>query len=307
MAAITQHEYAKTVKDPYRRGIILTSYSEEPVYGLIPFRPIAGLAYTYNQETALPAVSFRDINGTYSTTHGVVNQLVEVLKPFGGESDTDRALVRAYGKAERTSRDSMFAKAMAVKYVQTMLYGNSPAGRAGAAFTDPKSFDGIEARCTTGQVVDAGGTTGSDGSSVFAIKLGDGYCQGLQTPEGIDAEDLGILQTAPAYRARIEHIAGFGIFHGKAIGWINNIRAATTVLTRAMMDELQDKIIGKPSLYLMTKRSRRQLKDSAWGSGGPGSGAGLSIMMDDLGNPVESWGGVPIYVSDAMIDTETNS
>ena len=33
MAAITLHEYAKTVTDPSRRGIIETSYEDEPLYG----------------------------------------------------------------------------------------------------------------------------------------------------------------------------------------------------------------------------------------------------------------------------------
>jgi hypothetical protein len=28
-------------------------------------------------------------------------------------------------------------------------------------------------------------------------------------------------------------------------------------------------------------------------------------MMDALGNPVETWGEIPIYVSDAVLDTET--
>jgi hypothetical protein len=45
MAAITLHEFAKTVEDPLRRGIIETLYEDEPIYGLFPFLSIAGLAY----------------------------------------------------------------------------------------------------------------------------------------------------------------------------------------------------------------------------------------------------------------------
>lgn len=303
MAAITQAEFAKTVQDPFRRGIIETSYEDEPVFGLVPFQSIAGLAYPYNQEESLPAVAFRNINEAYSQTTGVVNRRVETLKPFGGESDTDKVLVDAYGMGERTTRDARFAKAMALKYVQTMLYGNSGARTAGV-FDDVKGFDGILTRITAAQTIDGLGTGASDGSSVFAIRMGDGYCSGLQTPNGFEAEDLGILESKPAFRMRTEHTAGFAIYHGKAVGWIKDLAPSSTVLTRSMMDQLQDLIVGRPSFYLMSKRSRRQLKDSVWAAGGPGAGAGLSVRMDELGNMVETWGGVPIYVSDAVVDTE---
>lgn len=306
MAAITQAEFAKTVQDPLRRGIIETSFEEEPVYGIVPFQTIKGLALPYNQESSLPGVAFRNINEAFTTTAGVINRLVETVKPFGGMSDTDIVLVDGYGSDQRTSRDKLFAKAMSVKYVQTMCYGNSPASRAGTDFDDVSGFDGIQTRVTAAQTIDALGSAGADGSSVFAIRFGDGYAQGLQTPSGVAVKDKGELENGIHLRTVIQHVAGFAIFHGKAIGWIKNLRAATQVLTRVMMDDLGDLIVGKPDAYLMTKRSRAQLKTSVWGAGGPGAGAGLNVMMDQLGNMVESWGGVPIYVSDAMINTETN-
>ena len=300
MPAITLAEYAKTVMDPMRRGIIETTFEDEPIFGLVPFRSIPGLALPYNQEESLPAVSFRNINEAFTQTSGVVNRKVETVKPMGGESDVDTVLVDAYGRGERTGRDRMFAKAMSVKYVQTMCYGNSPASRAGVAFDDVKGFDGIQARVTTGQTIDALGAAGSDSSSVFAIRFGDGFLQGLQTPMGVSVKDLGELESKPAFRMRIQHVAGLAIFHGRSVGWIKNIRAATQVLTTTMMDILADSIVGAPSAYLMTKRSRRQLKTSAHGLG-----VALGISMTELGFAVESWANIPIFVSDAMIDTET--
>ena len=300
MSAITLAEYSKTVQDPLRRGVIETLYEDEPIMGLIPFKSIKGLAYPYNQEEALPGVSFRNINESYTSTYGVVNRKVETLKPFGGQSETDRALIEAYGQAERSSRDRMFTKAMALKFVQTMMYGNSPAARAGAAFTDSKGWDGIQARVTAGQTIDALGSTGSDGSSVFAIRFGDGYLQGLQTMAGVAVEDLG-MKNPPAFMTFIEHIAGVGIFHGRAVGWIKNIRASGQVLTVTMMNQLRDLIVGSPDAYIMSKRSRQQLWTSA-----AGLGVAMGITIDQLGKPVPAWDGKPIYVSDAVIDTETN-
>ena len=298
MPAITLAEYSKTVQDPLRRGIIETTYEDEPVFGLVPFRSIAGLALPYNQEESLPGISFRNINESFTPTSGVVNRKVEVVKPFGGESDVDTVLVDAYGREERTGRDRMFAKAIAVKYVQTMLYGNS--GIRNPAYNDVKGFDGIETRVTVAQTVDALGTGASDGSSVFAIRFGDGYVQGLQTPAGVSVKDLGELESKPAFRMRIQHVAGLAVFHGRAIGWIKDLRASGQVLTTVFMNALRDKFVGKPDLYLMSRRSLTQLENSAHTLG-----VALGIRMSELGFPVETWGGVPIYTSDAVLDTET--
>ena len=302
--AITLFEFMKTVDDPLRAGVIETLYTEEPIFQYIPFRDVAGLALPYNTEESLPSVAFRNLNEAFSVSHGVVQRNVEVMKPFGGDSDTDKVLVNAYGNAERVSRDRMFTKAMAVKYVQTFLYGNSPGSRAGTAFDDIKGFDGLQARMTSGQTIDAGGTTGTDGSSVFAIRFGDGFCQGLQTPEGLDARDLGEQDSGPWYRTRIDWTAGLGIFNGKSVGWIKDLNAsgAGLTLTTADMDELLDLIDGTPDVFIMSKRSRRQLKTSALATG-----VALGVTLDQLGRPLETWGGVPILVSDAVIDTETVS
>jgi len=164
-----------------------------------------------------------------------------------------------------------------------------------------KGFDGLEARVTSGQTVDGLGTGASDGSSVFAIRFGDGYCQGLQTPAGLPVKDLGEIESKPAFRMRIQHAAGLAVFHGRSIGWIKDLRASGQVLTTVMMDQLLDLIVGSPSVFIMSKRSRRQLKTSAHLAGGPA----LGVQMSRLGFPVETWGGIPIFVSDAVLDTET--
>lgn len=301
--AVTLIEFKKTVTDPMRSGIIETLYTEETFFQYIPFQPIPGLAYAYNKEQALPGIAFRAINGSYTATAPVVQKEVEALKPFGGESDTDIALVKAYGMQKRAERDALFAKAMSVKYLQFFLYGNSPASRAGAAYDDVNGFDGIQARLATGaQCLDGGGSSGSDGSSVFAIRFGEGYCTGLQTPDGVDSKDLGELESKPAYRTRIEHIAGVCIEHGKSVVWMKDLTAATNTLTCEKMDQIVDTCVGKPTLILMSKRSRRQLKADALTKG-----ITLNVTLDNIGRPILAWDDVPVIVSDAVIDTETVS
>ena len=295
-------EFAKTVSDPVRKGIIETLYLEEPIYQYIPWRPVPGLALPYTSEKELPSVGFRKLNEAFAESVGVVQRNVETLKPFGGDSDTDKVLVDAYGNSERAVRDQMFAKAMAIKYIQFLCYGNSPASRAGVAYDDVDGFDGLMNRITAAQTVDGGATGKTDGSSVFAIRFGDGYVQGLNTPVGVDSRDLGEQDSKPVMRTRIDMTAGLAIYHGKAVAYIKDLAAAGTLLTVDMMDELRDKIAGPPSVYIMSKRSRRQLLINA-----RGLGINFGMTLDQLGRPIEAWGGVPIIVSDAIIDTETNT
>jgi len=295
-------EFAKTVSDPVRKGIIETIYLEEPVYQYIPWRPVAGLALPYTSESALPAVGFRKLNEAFAESVGVLQRNVETLKPFGGDSDTDKVLVDAYGNQERAVRDQMFAKSMAIKFLAFLFYGNSPASRAGVAYDDIDGFDGLLTRIQAAQTIDGAATGKTDGSSVFAIRWGDGYVQGLHTPIGVDSRDLGEQDAKPVYRTRIDHTAGVAIYHGKAVAYIKDLAAAGTPLTYAMMNELRDLISGNPSMYIASKRSRRQLLTSALTVG-----VELGISLDRLGRPIETWGGIPFFTTDAVIDTETNT
>jgi hypothetical protein len=72
-------------------------------------------------------------------------------------------------------------------------------------------------------------------------------------------------------------------------------------LLYTMMDQCYDLIDGIPDVWIMSKRSRSQLKTSLLGL------AGLSVALDRVGNPIETYAGVPIIVSDAVINTEVNT
>lgn len=300
--ALTLIEINKTVTDPVRSGVIETIFTEENFFQYLQWRDILGLALPYSVEDELPGVGFRNLNEAFAEDVGVIQNEVEVLKPFGLDSDADKVLVDAYGSKERASRDAMSAKAVAVKFMKWFFYGNLSRADAGTgAYVDAKGFDGLATRLATAQTVDALGTGGTDGSSVFAVRFGDGYCQGLQTPAGISTRDLGELQTKPCYRTRIDHTAGFAIFNSKAAGMIKDLRAATQVLTWTFMDELAD-LVPNASVFAMASRSRRQLKASCFTAG-----TGLDVTLDQTGNPIEAWGTTPISISDAVLITESNS
>jgi len=76
--------------------------------------------------------------------------------------------------------------------------------------------------------------------------------------------------------------------------------ATSAALTMAMMDQLRDAIKpGKPDAYLMSRRMRRWLDGLSRASGT----SGLMLIDSKLfGMQMESYGGVPIYVSDWIPD-----
>jgi hypothetical protein len=304
--AETLVNWKRRVSDPMLADIIETLYLEEPIFQFLPMRFIAGVALQYTTEQTLPGVAFRKLNEALPEGTGVVNRPVESLKPFGVDSDTDKVLAKAE-PSERIRRDRSAVKAMAIKYVQTLLYGNSPSSRAGSAYNDVDGFDGIQKRLADAgstNVVDNGGSGGSDSSSVFVLRFGDTYCEGLmQGPApGITVTNLGEISEKPVFRTRIDANGGFAIYHGRAVAWLKNIRAGTAI-TRAKLDETIDKLAGEPSVILMSRRTRRQLKDAVFPSGAASSIIGSTLS--DAGKVFQTYGNAPVLVSDAIIDTET--
>lgn len=291
-------EYMKTVQDPLLAGFIETMYLEETFMQYLPFRDIAGLALAFAREKTLPSIGFRNLNEAFSESTGELERKVEALRIFGADSDTDRELVKAYGNGERVARDSMTAKAMAMTFVQYFLYGNS-GSRTGNAYDDVKAFDGLETVCASGQKVDGGGSTGSDGSAIFAIRFGAGWLQGLQLAPGLEVRNLGELETKPAFRTRADWTSGYALYNDTAIAWMYDLTVAAKP-TAVKMDQLRDKIPGGPDIYLMSKRSRRDLQSEMLGSG-----VLLQTTLDAVGRAIPAYGDVPIVISEAIIDTES--
>lgn len=70
--------------------------------------------------------------------------------------------------------------------------------------------------------------TANDAGSIYAVKFGqdegDQAVTGL-TNGGVDAYDLGELETKPAYRTRIEFYCGLAVFSGRAAARLRGVRA----------------------------------------------------------------------------------
>ncbi|MFC1937411.1 major capsid protein [Chloroflexota bacterium] len=78
--------------------------------------------------------------------------------------------------------------------------------------------------------------------------------------------------------------------------------ATGATLTLAKLDELIDAVRGgKPGMLLMSRRSRRKMNALV-----RASGSGMMVTeRDSFGNFIDLWDGIPIGVSDWILDTHT--
>lgn len=215
---LTQAEFAKLSPDPLQSGVVEIFSSTNPIIQYMPYQNIAGGAYIYNREQALPGVAFRSINGSYPESTGIISPESEILRICGGDADVDVALI-AWGTGQndvRAIHDSMKVKAMSLTHLKTVFDGDSTADPA------VPEFDGLNVRLTGNQLLSAG-TNGA-------------------------------------------------------------------TLTLAMLDDLVDAVAGSPTLLLMNKKLRQNVRQLAR------SVNALTIAKDDLGREVDMYYGVPFGI-----------
>ena len=103
-------------------------------------------------------------------------------------------------------------------------------------------------------------------------------------------------------RRTIKRIAGLQIGE-RGVGEAQVIAAGDSgaSLSLDMLDQLVDAVKGgKPDILLMSRRSRRKINALIRGSGGM-----IESDRDNWGNFVQYWDGVPIGISDWILDTHT--
>lgn len=300
----TLFEARKATSDKVRGDLIETLYREENFFLKMPIESVDELSYDYNVEKVLPGITFRKLNEAFPESTLIVQRPTETLKPLGQDSDTD-ILIAQTKPLQRARNARATMKAMGIKWIQTILYGNSPSSRAGAAYNDVDGFDGLMKRLndapSTPQIVNNGANSGADSSSVFAIRFGEDMFQGLMLGPApfFNPRDMGELQTKPVMRTRIDAAGSIAIFNGGAVGWLKNISVATDI-DIDKLDQLIDLVVGRPDILLMTKRTRTQLRKKC-----RTLGLTLGKTLNEIGNVMETYGDIPIVTSDAMINTET--
>jgi len=166
MASLSLVEAAKLALsngETKRAGVIATFARASAWLNSLVFASIPGNAYAYDQEGALPGVAFRGINEAYTASAGIINPASEALRVAGGDLTVDPALIRMMGPGVRATHEAMKAKALAASLTTKLIKGDST--------SDPREFDGLQARIsTTGtQFVSAGTTDAGDALSLYKL------------------------------------------------------------------------------------------------------------------------------------------
>jgi hypothetical protein len=141
-----------------RAGVIEQFARTSDVLRVLPFQDIQGNALSYNREEQLPGVAFRGVNEGYPESVGVINPSTETLYIAGGDLDVDRFIIKTMGENVRSTHENMKIKALAQAWTTKFVKGDTT--------IQPREFDGLQARLTGYNLIDAGASAGGDALSL---------------------------------------------------------------------------------------------------------------------------------------------
>ena len=140
--ALSLTEAAKLLQNDLQRGVVETIIEDAPLLQLLPFQEVAGNAYAYVQENALPSVGFRTVNNGYTEAAGTFTSKTEALAILGGDVDVDRFIIRTRPgdvADQRAEQTRMKAKSVRRAFQDAFING----------VTGSNEFQGLADRLTT--------------------------------------------------------------------------------------------------------------------------------------------------------------
>jgi len=304
MAMPTLLDIAKANGSDAVVGLVEEGARAHPEIILVPARTIKGLNYKTLVRTAVPTGgSFRDANEGVAASKGTyANRLVEAYM-FNRRWECDKAVADAYedGKEAYIALEGGAQVEGGMQDIATQFYYGIGAG--GQA----KGFPGLLASYdATNMVVDAGGTTATTGSSVWAVRFGPKHTIWVWGLNGqlelSDVREESILDAGGSNRftAYVQEILARPGLQVGSVHSIARIKKLTADAGKTLTDDLLAQLLAKfpvgvrPDVFFMSRRSQFQLQNSRTATNATGAPAPV---------PAEAFG-VPIAPTDAILDTE---
>ena len=191
--------------DVYKSGVIELYAGSSAILSALPFENISGNALKYNREISLPGVGFRGVNEAYTASTGILNPMTESLVIAGGDLDVDKFIVDTMGADQRTTHEAMKIRALSLAWTKKFIKGD--------VSDDPREFDGLQARVTGAQLINAGTTTGGDALSL--AKLDEAIDQTLNPTHLIMSKAMARKFSAAA---RLTTVGGFVTWDKNELG-----------------------------------------------------------------------------------------
>lgn len=280
-----------------------TFYGAEQVQlpGVGAARTIDGTTYEASVRTGLPTVGFRKANqGTDRTKSRYEKRLITThyMNPRWGVD-----VMVAKSAKDDTPEDLLFNEA--VGHVTAAMQACGSQFYYGVAL-GADGFPGLIDVVNSTMVIDAGGTTASTGSSVWAVKFGSQFVRWvfgnggqyeLSDVEMRDMTDADGKQFTGLHQELWNHI-GLQVVDWRGVARLKDITADSgkTLDDDKLADLLELFPAGiVPDVFLMTRRSRSQLQKSRTATNATGTPAPL---------PREAHG-IPIAITESLTNTET--
>lgn len=276
--------------------------------------------HQYTVRTGLPTVYWRIINQGVPSSKSTTAQAEDKCGMLEARVQVDEALAEMNGNtsAFMLSETRPFAESLNQEMCQTAFYGN--------AALAPEEFTGLSPRysaisgATNASHVLSGGGAGSDNSSIWLIGFGEQGVFGMfpkGSMAGLKHQDLGVQDafdgSSNRYRAHMSHWvwkSGVCVKDWRYAVRIANIDISNLVAKSSAADlpELMIKAIHRipfPKLVNLRFYMNRtclemldiQLRDDV------SAGGQLKYEVVD-GKPVTSFRGIPIRLSDQLLETE---
>jgi hypothetical protein len=292
-------------------GLIEEVQNAAPEIATIGARLIPGTEYPALLRTALPGTGFRNANAGHTPTKSTFDRKIVQCFIHGGVLEVDKAVANADPDGPEAVQASEAAGLLENAFQQIgkqLYYGVS---------NDASGFPGLLAMYDNALEVDATGSTPGTGSSVWALRLnprdGVSFVLGNNTPldlgEWMEAiATLADGKKLPVYQNSLTTWVGVHAASKHAAGRIRDLTAdSNKTLTDALIAELVSKFpVGKkPDALFMSRRSALQLQKSRTVTIQTGAGQKAIGVESPIGPmPTESQG-LPIIVTDSIVDTET--
>lgn len=157
--ALTLTEAAKLSEDVLKKGVIETVIKDSPILQKLPFVDVLGNSLKYNQENALPSVSWYAVGDTWGESTPTFTQKTATLTILGGDADVDNDIQQTRSNYQdiKAAIIELKAKALRHAYEDKFINGDGTSN----------TFEGIDTLCISGQTV----SMGTNGATLTLEKL----------------------------------------------------------------------------------------------------------------------------------------
>lgn len=282
-----------------------------------------GLFHKYNFATALPTASIRSINGSVTPTTTTFDLKQLDLKELITLETVDATLAKGDpsgpdGYMNKVAPGHMESLAQAAE--KSIVYGLNGTYGAVDGF---KGFHDLAKEAETARslsVIDAGGT--SNTTSIFAVHWKPEVCQ-LVIPSGIAAGGDLVVSTVmnngqvtlmvtntgtgaqmPVYQVMYQMMLALQAGSNYSVHRIIGVDSGSNAPTAAEIDTLVDLVKGDSAntiLYTsrLGKRAMQTLKATKFFT--------QAVQDQNMNTMLDFWNGIPVIVSDNILETETKA